>query len=103
MCKRSCSSSLYAIFLTVFILDILPPHLWDYDEGFDAVKVTDEELSDIFKYPAFDPNSEVEGYAVDCFIKSESEKRLGFEFPIISVRLRIYTPSLATMKLNIMF
>jgi hypothetical protein len=96
MCKCSCSSSLYATFLMVSILDILPPHLWHYDEGFDAVKVTEEELNDKFKCPDTDLNTELKAYTAACFVQRESEKRLGFQFPLALVK----SPHLRTLIWN---
>jgi hypothetical protein len=77
----------------VSTLDILPPHLWPYDEGFDAVKVTEEELNDKFKYSATDSNNPLKAYAAARFVQMESEKRLGFQFPLALVK----SPHLRTL------
>jgi hypothetical protein len=66
-------------YLTPFISDIIPPHLWDYDEEFDAVKVTQKELHDIFKPPP--ATNTVEAYVQSWHVKQESIKRLEFDFP----------------------
>jgi hypothetical protein len=72
-------------YLMASILDTIPPHLWDYDEGFDAVKVTDEEILNIFNPPH--ATNEAEGYVQSWHVRQESIKRLGFDFPIILVSM----------------
>ena len=70
-----------------FILDIIPPHHWNYDEEFDAVKLTDEEIMNIFNPPP--ATNEAEGFTQYWHVRYESLKRLGFDFPIILVSMLV--------------